>query len=360
MASDHATSPEVQAIHITPEKEDNWNGIEERIKGGVDVNGDTLYKLKALVDNLKTFVNGDDVNLDSVKELADYIKANKALIDQVTTNKVNTADVVNALDCVVAGKVLDGRQGKVLKGLIDGLSTTLSNITTDSVAEGANRLYFTEGRVRNSILTGISFLVNQAISATDTFLGALGKLQAQITTLGTNKLDSTLEQGKVWIGGSDNKPTPNSVINEWTVGSTQPGQKEVMGLMLKMIVSDGSSIAIPIVQQKAVVLTAAGQIPILTDTYAGKYYVIKSAYLVARNLSGVTQYPTVSIGCNGTWNDIAASQTLNTLANGVNAITLTSLASKAIIEANANMFLNITTPVIGQGTFIIVLEGVLC
>lgn len=347
-------------IHVNAEKKAYWDSIENAIKAGVDENGDTLYKLKALIDNLKTFVNGDDVNLDSVKELADYIKANKALVDQVTTNKVNTADVINALDCVVAGKVLDGRQGKVLKGLIDGLSTTLSNLTTDSVAEGANRLYFTESRVRNSILTGISFLVNQAISATDTFLSALGKLQSQITVLGTNKLDATLEQGKVWVGGVDGKPAPNSVINEWGAGVSQPGQKEAMGLLLKLIVSDGSSIFVPIVQQKAVVLTVAAQIPILTDAYAGKFYVIKSAYLVARNLYGVTQYPTISIGCNSTWNDIAASQTLNTLANGVNAIALVANASKALIEANANMFLNITTPVIGQGTFIIVLEGVLC
>lgn len=91
-----------------------------------------------------------------------------------------------------------------------------------------------------------------------------------------------------------------------------------MGLLLKMIVSDGSSIVVPVVQQKAVVLTAAGQIQLLNDSYAGKYYVIKNAYLVARNLSGVTQYPAFSIGCNASnYNDIAASQTLNTLANGI-------------------------------------------
>ena len=133
-----------------------------------------------------------------------------------------------------------------------------------------------------------------------------------------------------------------------------------MGLILKMIVSDGSSIVVPVFPQKTVVLTAAGQIQLLNDAYAGKYYVIKNAYLVARNLSGVTRYPTFSIGCNASYNDIAASQTLNTLANGVNAIALTPNASKALIEANANMVLNITTPLIGSGTFILVLEGMIC
>lgn len=61
--------------------------------------------------------------------------------------------------------------------------------TTDSVTEGATNLYFTESRVRNAVLTGISFVVNQAITATDSFLGALGKLQAQITALGNSKVD---------------------------------------------------------------------------------------------------------------------------------------------------------------------------
>ena len=158
----------------------------------------------------------------------------------------------------------------------------------------------------------------------------------------------------------ENKIDTASTVNEWGVGVTLPGQKEVMGLLLKMIVSDGYSIVVPVFPQKTVVLTAAGQIQLLNDSYAGKYYVIKNAYLVARNLSGVTQYPTFSIGCNASYNDIAASQTLNTLANGVNAIALTPNASKALIEANANMVLNITTPLIGSGTFILVLEGMIC
>lgn len=63
--------------------------------------------------------------------------------------------------------------------------------SSDSVSEGATNLYFTESRVRSAILNGISFLINQAISASDTVLGALGKLQAQITALGSGKMDKS-------------------------------------------------------------------------------------------------------------------------------------------------------------------------
>ncbi|QEM04879.1 SGNH/GDSL hydrolase family protein [Mucilaginibacter rubeus] len=55
--------------------------------------------------------------------------------------------------------------------------------TTDAVPEGATNKYFTVSRVLNAVLTGIGFGSASAISATDSILQALGKLQAQITGL---------------------------------------------------------------------------------------------------------------------------------------------------------------------------------
>jgi hypothetical protein len=53
---------------------------------------------------------------------------------------------------------------------------------TDEVTElpGAGNKYFTESRVLNSILSGVSFVISSAITASDSILQALGKLQAQI------------------------------------------------------------------------------------------------------------------------------------------------------------------------------------
>lgn len=45
--------------------------------------------------------------------------------------------------------------------------------------------------VRSVVLTGLSTATSSAVAATDTLLAALGKLQAQITSLGNNKLDKT-------------------------------------------------------------------------------------------------------------------------------------------------------------------------
>lgn len=63
--------------------------------------------------------------------------------------------------------------------------------STDAVTEGSTNLYFTAQRVRDAVLTGLSTATNAVISATDTVLGALGKLQKQIsdnlTTLTSHK-----------------------------------------------------------------------------------------------------------------------------------------------------------------------------
>ncbi len=57
--------------------------------------------------------------------------------------------------------------------------------TTDSLAEGSTNLYFSEHRVRTTVLTGLSLISSAAITATDTVLSALGKIQGRLNLLGT-------------------------------------------------------------------------------------------------------------------------------------------------------------------------------
>ena len=71
------------------------------------------------------------------------------------------------------------------EGWVSGGTTTAS--TTDTVTEGSTNLYFTNERVRNTVLTDLSLATNAAISAADSVLGALGKLQKQITDILTNQ-----------------------------------------------------------------------------------------------------------------------------------------------------------------------------
>ena len=56
-------------------------------------------------------------------------------------------------------------------------------VNTDSLPEGSTNLYFTTSRVLATVLTGISFITGTAITAADSILVALGKLQRQVTDI---------------------------------------------------------------------------------------------------------------------------------------------------------------------------------
>ena len=62
------------------------------------------------------------------------------------------------------------------------IEISASPSSTDSITEGTSNLYFTETRVRNTALTGLSTSTNSAVTATDNVLGGLGKLQAQVNS----------------------------------------------------------------------------------------------------------------------------------------------------------------------------------
>ena len=125
----------------------------------------------------------------------------------------------------------DAEQAK-LAGIAAGAT---ANADTDSLAEGATNKYFTEGRVRSTVLTGLSLLTGGGISAADSVLSALGKLQKQIsdavtaiggkqdtlvsgTNLKTVNGNSLLGAGDLAISGSGAVFAP--VITKSTTTST--------------------------------------------------------------------------------------------------------------------------------------------
>lgn len=89
--------------------------------------------IRALITNLTTRLNSladsDDTTLDQLSEIVAYIKANRELIESVTTSKVNVSDIINNLTTNVSNKPLSAAQGVILKGLIDTLQSSLNSHT---------------------------------------------------------------------------------------------------------------------------------------------------------------------------------------------------------------------------------------
>lgn len=112
------------------------------------------------------------------------------------TGKVAAAQLPSYVDDVVeaanfAALPVSGETGKIYTTLDTGkiyrwsgsayVEISASPGSTDSVTEGVTNLYFTEGRVRATVLTGLSTASSAVITAADSVLGAFGKLQAQLS-----------------------------------------------------------------------------------------------------------------------------------------------------------------------------------
>ena len=91
--------------------------------------------------------------------------------------------------------------------------------STDAVVEGATNLYFTPARVLASVLTGIDLVTSTAVSATDTVLGAIGKLWARVVAhIADTANPHGTTKAQVGLGSADNTSDLNKPIS--TAGQT--------------------------------------------------------------------------------------------------------------------------------------------
>lgn len=112
-------------------------GTAENAVSTHNTNTSAHSDLRDLISGLSTRLNAladsDDTTLDQMSEIVTYIKANKTLIDGITTGKVNVSDITNNLTTNVSNKPLSAAQGVALKSLIDAITvpTKLSQLTND-------------------------------------------------------------------------------------------------------------------------------------------------------------------------------------------------------------------------------------
>lgn len=92
----------------------------------------------------------------------------------------------NAVAAGVAG-FMTGADKTKLDGVAAGAT---ANANTDSLSEGSTNKYFTELRVLATLMTGLTLIAGGAVSAADSLLVAIGKLQKQVNDLFSGKQDT--------------------------------------------------------------------------------------------------------------------------------------------------------------------------
>lgn len=95
---------------------------------------DIRLLIEGLTARLNALADSDDTTLDQLSEVVEYIKANRGLIESVTTSKISVSDIIDNLTTNVTNKPLSAAQGVALKALIDAITvpTKLSELSGDS------------------------------------------------------------------------------------------------------------------------------------------------------------------------------------------------------------------------------------
>ncbi len=88
-----------------------------------DSHGDLRLAVQQLQAAVNAFMDVDDATRDSLSEVLALIDANADVIEGITTSKVSVADIVDNLVTNLPNRPLSAAQGVALKALIDGLST---------------------------------------------------------------------------------------------------------------------------------------------------------------------------------------------------------------------------------------------
>ncbi len=137
-----------KTIATTDDITDSVDDAVEQLIGGAPSDANTLKELNDKIIAINAIIGGatadGDALVNTVAELLDIFQTypEGSDIAAVLTGKINSSDIVNNLTQVVAGKVLDARQGKVLKDLIDGITATVAtntaNISANTAAIAAN------------------------------------------------------------------------------------------------------------------------------------------------------------------------------------------------------------------------------
>lgn len=96
---------------------------------------DANVRIGNLTARLNAIADSDDETLDQMSEQVAYIKANRDLIELVTTAKVSVADIVDSLYSSEANKPLSAARGAELRRLIEAVNNTKLDATrlTDAI-----------------------------------------------------------------------------------------------------------------------------------------------------------------------------------------------------------------------------------
>ncbi|AWK04726.1 hypothetical protein HYN56_11025 [Flavobacterium crocinum] len=181
---------ELEFSDINSIKIESYNALDYIVAGkALDARQGKV--LKDLIDDANEVLASDNVDLNTLQKLGDAIETVRTSLNTVSNDISNIqASNYNALDYIHPGKMLDARQGKVLKDLIDDANELLTSDNAD--LNTLQKLGDALEMLRNSLST---ILVND------------------LTTGGTTKA-LTAEMGKILQNNKVDKVSGKSLLSD--------------------------------------------------------------------------------------------------------------------------------------------------
>lgn len=206
------------------------------------------------------------VGVDVVRYLWDVTDA-EWIAQAASGGSMTAAEVKTAYESNPDTNAFTDSEKTKLAGVAAGAT---ANADTDSLAEGATNKYFTEPRVRNTVLTGLSLLAGGAITAADSVLSALGRLQKQIsdaiTAIG-GKQDTLVSgtslktvNGSSLLGAGDIPITAGAPLTQVVVYTGTAKTLALTDINTVIDCTSGSAVTITIPPQSSVTWTADAEI----------------------------------------------------------------------------------------------------
>lgn len=127
----------------------------------------------------------------------------------VADDAVTNAKLANVATATIKGRATSGTgdpedlTATQVRTLLNVANGATANANTDALTEGSTNQYFTAARVRSAVLTGLTTVAAAAIAATDTVMGALQKLQAQINDKISASAATTISATKAFLAAAD-------------------------------------------------------------------------------------------------------------------------------------------------------------
>lgn len=174
--------------------------VDDLITGGSSkvLSAEQGKNLKNEINNINVVLGSDDISLDSVQEVVNYIKNIKAEFDALLVNDLTTGGTL---------KALTAEQGKVLKGLIDALQPIVNSLVAQ------RKMVYKSSSATLTADEGNTLFILTSI-ATVTLPEGTAQIDGVIYTIGNDS--SSSENLTVVASGGLNIESDSSIVLEPT------------------------------------------------------------------------------------------------------------------------------------------------